>query len=102
MKMQVIQNNEFDRDIANVIFARFAIEGVASRHTIAGGKWSDVADRDEMVVTAFRPPYQAVGGGSAIAIPGDEQAAICVFCSEVYEAWDRFRAKIVPDIVNAG
>ena len=29
-------------------FARFAIEGVATRYTVAGGKWSDVA---EIVVT---------------------------------------------------
>jgi len=29
-------------------FARFAIESVATRYTVAGGKWSDVA---EIVVT---------------------------------------------------
>jgi DNA adenine methylase len=30
------------------IFARFAIESVSTRYTIAGGKWSDVA---EIIVT---------------------------------------------------
>jgi hypothetical protein len=33
-------------------YSRFGIEGVATRHTIAGGKWSDVA---EIVVTGPSP-----------------------------------------------
>ena len=39
-------------------FARFAIESVATRYTVAGGKWSDVA---EIVVTgpAKEPPPSA-------------------------------------------
>lgn len=39
-------------------FARFAIESVATRHTVAGGKWSDVA---EIVVTGpAREPLAVV------------------------------------------
>ena len=34
-------------------YSRFGIEGVATRHIIAGGKWSDVA---EIVVTGPSPP----------------------------------------------
>jgi hypothetical protein len=33
-------------------FARFGIESVATRYTIAGGKWSDVA---EIIVTGPSP-----------------------------------------------
>jgi hypothetical protein len=33
-------------------YSRFGIEGVATRYTIAGGKWSDVA---EIVVTGPSP-----------------------------------------------
>jgi DNA adenine methylase len=39
-------------------FARFAIESVATRYTVAGGKWSDVA---EIIVTGpAKEPLTAV------------------------------------------
>ena len=45
-------------DLRGLRYSRFGIEGVATRYTIAGGKWSDVA---EIVVTGpspheIRPP----------------------------------------------
>lgn len=40
------------------VFARFAIESVATRYTVAGGKWSDVA---EIIVTGpAKEPLAAV------------------------------------------
>jgi hypothetical protein len=37
------------------VFARFAVENVATRYTVAGGKWSDVA---EIIVTG--PGHDAI------------------------------------------
>lgn len=58
-----------------------------------------------------RRHFTVGNGGASLTIDGADQAsAIAIneheqplreFCSEDYDARDKFRAKIVPDIVNA-
>jgi hypothetical protein len=35
-----------------------------------------------------------IGPGAAVAVLDDDQRAICDFCSDVFEAWDRVQAKL--------